>query len=81
MAWLESSPESGVQSCRFHDVAWAGSFSMPSHQMSVSPCSSRTRATLVNSEFPRAMVRIAFGLVFQFVPGATPKNPDSGFTA
>ena len=77
MAWAAVSSESGVQSCRFHEVAWAGSFSMPSHQMSPSS----VRATLVNSELPRSMVRIAFGLVFQLVPGATPKNPDSGFTA
>ena len=50
---------------------------MPSHQMSPSSVS----ATLVNTELPRSMVRMAFGLVFQFVPGATPKNPYSGFTA
>ena len=35
----------------------------------------------MNSEFPASMVRIAFGLVFQLVPGATPKKPNSGFTA
>ena len=50
---------------------------MPSHQMSPSSVS----ATLVNSELPCSMVRIAFGLVYQFVPGATPKKPYSGFTA
>ena len=27
------------------------------------------------------MVRIALGLVFQLVPGATPKKPNSGLTA
>src|SRR3954452_7189280 len=32
--WLDSSPESGVQSWPFQDVACAGSFSIPSHQMS-----------------------------------------------
>ena len=30
---------------------------------------------------PAAMVRIAFGLDDQLVPGATPKNPNSGLTA
>jgi hypothetical protein len=35
-------------------------------------------ATFVNSELPFSMVRIAFGLVFQLVPGATPKKPYSG---
>ena len=29
----------------------------------------------------RAMVFITFGLVFVFVPGATPKNPVSGLIA
>ena len=50
---------------------------MPSHQMSPSSVS----ATLVNTELPLAMVSIAYGLVFSLVPGATPKNPNSGFTA
>ena len=50
---------------------------MPSHQMSPSS----VRATLVNSELPFSIVRIAFGLVCQSVPGATPKKPASGFTA
>ena len=50
---------------------------MPSHQMSPSSVS----ATLVNSEWPCSIVRIAFGLVVQSVPGATPKKPYSGFTA
>ena len=30
---------------------------------------------------PAAIVFIAFGLDFQFVPGATPKKPNSGLTA
>ena len=42
---------------------------------------SSVSATLVNRALPCSMVRIAFGLVFQLVPGATPKNPNSGFTA
>ena len=50
---------------------------MPSHQMSPSSVS----ATLVKIELPLAMVRIAFGLVSQPVPGATPKKPYSGLTA
>ena len=58
-------------------MAWAGSFSMPSHQMSPSSVS----ATLVKTELPFSMVRIALGLVFSLVPGATPKKPNSGFTA
>ncbi len=52
-------------------------FSMPSHQMSPSSVS----ATLVNTELPRLMVRIALGLVCSLVPGATPKKPNSGLTA
>ena len=76
--WLDSSPESGVQSWPFQEVRCAGgSSSMPSHQMSPSSVS----ATLVNIELPLSMVRIALGLVFQLVPGATPKKPYSGLTA
>ena len=50
---------------------------MPSHQMSPSSVS----ATLVKTELPISMVRIALGLVFSLVPGATPKKPNSGLTA
>ena len=50
---------------------------MPSHQMSPSSVS----ATLVNTELPCAIVRIALGLVSQPVPGATPNRPNSGLTA
>ena len=50
---------------------------MPSHQMSPSS----VRATLVKIELPFASVRIALGLVFQSVPGATPNSPYSGLTA
>src|SRR6478609_6281511 len=72
-----SSPD-GVQSRPFQSVRWAGGSSdRPSHQMSPSSVS----ATLVNSELPLAMVRIAFGFVFQPVPGATPNKPYSGLTA
>src|SRR2546421_1883659 len=75
--WEDSSSESGVQSRPFQSVRCAGGSPMPSHQMSPSSVS----ATLVNSELPRARVRIAFGLVFQSVPGATPNSPYSGLSA
>ena len=42
---------------------------------------SSVSATLVNTELPLLMVRIALGLVCSLVPGATPKNPNSGLTA
>src|SRR3954462_12118467 len=76
--WLEGSSESGVQSWCFQLVRCAGGSSvMPSHQMSPSSVS----ATLVNTELPWSMVRIAFGLVFHPVPGATPNRPYSGLSA
>src|SRR3712207_5692677 len=76
--WLEGSSDSGVQSLPFQSVRCAGGSSvMPSHQTSPSSVS----ATLVKMELPRATVRIAFALVFQPVPGATPKKPYSGFRA
>lgn len=50
---------------------------MPSHQMSPSS----VRATFVKTVLPCSMVRMAFGLVCQSVPGATPKKPNSGLTA
>ena len=52
-------------------------FSRPSHQTSPSSVS----ATLVKTELPLLMVRIALGLVCSLVPGATPKKPYSGLTA
>src|ERR1700712_1742153 len=76
--WLEGSAESGVQSAPFQLVRWAGGSSViPSHQMSPSSVS----ATLVNTELPWSMVRIALGLVSQPVPGATPNRPYSGLSA
>ena len=42
---------------------------------------SSVSATLVKTELPLLMVRIAFGLVCSLVPGATPKKPYSGLTA
>ena len=55
---------------------------MPSHQMPPSglPFLPTVRATLVKMEL-RARVAIALGLVLAVVPGATPKNPDSGLMA
>ena len=74
----DNSPFSGVQSRFFQSVKCAGGTSvMPSHQTSPSSVS----ATLVNNELPCSIVRIAFALVPQPVPGATPKKPYSGFTA
>jgi hypothetical protein len=74
----DDSSDSGVQSRPFQSVRWAGGSSvMPSHQMSPSSVS----ATLVKTELPLAMVRIALGFVFHAVPGATPKRPNSGLTA
>ena len=71
------SSDSGVQSLPFHEVRCSGLESMPSHQMSPSSVS----ATLVKTVLPFSMVRMAFGLVCQSVPGATPKKPNSGLTA
>src|SRR5262249_12293686 len=50
--------------------------SIPSHQGQLSGGT----ATLVKIEFARR-VAMAFGFVFRDVPGATPKNPDSGLMA
>ena len=74
----DNSPFSGDQSRFRQSVKWEGGTSViPSHQTSPSSVS----ATLVKIEFPFSTVRIAFALVPQPVPGATPKNPNSGFTA
>src|SRR3989338_7835264 len=59
--------------------------SMPSSGTGGSPSSHQTvpsifRRTLVNMVFFR-IVTIALRLDLEFVPGATPKNPDSGFIA
>src|SRR6202040_1426563 len=70
-------PDSGVQSLPFQSVKWAGGCSvMPSHQMSPSSVS----AVLVKMQLP-SRVRMALGLVWVLVPGATPKNPASGLMA
>src|SRR3954463_6094659 len=76
--WLEGSLLSGVQSRPFQSVRWAGGSSViPSHQMSPSS----VRATLVKTELPFSIVRMAFGLVSYPVPGATPNRPYSGLSA
>src|SRR3954452_21595212 len=76
--WLDSSPEAGVHSRPFQSVRWSGGGGEePSHQTSPSSVS----ATFVKTELPFSIVRIAFGLVFQPVPGATPNRPNSGLTA
>src|SRR5262245_27905903 len=67
----------GVHGCRFQSVACAGgSPSIPSHHTSPASVS----AVLVNTVLV-ATVCIAFGLLSLFVPGATPKNPNSGLIA
>ena len=70
-------PQSGVQSCPFQSIRWAGGSSViPSHHTSPSS----VRATLVKMQF---LVRVSMALGFDFmdVPGATPKNPASGLMA
>src|SRR5438128_8545641 len=68
---------SGVQVLPCQSMHSAGGWSvMPSHQMPPSGVS----ATLVKIVFLERAV-IALGLVLTDVPGATPKNPASGFMA
>src|SRR3954452_10581771 len=69
--------ESGVQSWPRQSVRCPGAVPIPSHQMSPSS----VRATLVKIELPAASVRIALGLVWWSVPGATPNRPYSGLVA
>ncbi len=74
----ESWSLSGVQSLPCQSVRCAGgSLVIPSHQTSPSS----VRATLVKTELPLAIARMAFGLVSQPVPGATPNKPFSGLVA
>src|ERR1019366_9676625 len=74
----EGSELSGVHERSFQSVKCAGGVEViPSHHTSPSSVS----ATFVKIEFPFSMVRIAFALVPHPVPGATPKNPNSGLTA
>lgn len=68
--WAAGVPDSGVQSLPRQSVRCSGTSSvMPSHH---TPPSS-VRATLVKMELPLEIARMAFGLVDQPVPGATPK--------
>src|ERR1700756_5269257 len=68
---------SGVQRLPCQSVSSAGGSSvMPSHQTPPSGVS----AVLVKIVFLES-VAMALGLVFAEVPGATPKNPASGFIA
>ena len=70
-------PDSGVQSSPFQSVRWAGASSViASHHTSPSS----VRAVLVKMALA-SMVNMALGLVWVLVPGATPKNPDSGLMA
>src|ERR1044071_5844794 len=69
--------DAGVQSRPCQSIACAGGASVrPSHHTSPSSVS----ATLVKMQF-FVRVLIAFGFVVSPVPGATPKNPASGFIA
>ena len=67
----------GVHGWPFQSVASAGGRpSIPSQY----GMPSGVRPTLVKIEF-RETVAITFGLVCEFVPGATPKKPASGLIA
>ena len=67
----------GVHGRRSQSVSSAGGASViSSHHTSPSG----VIAQLVKMEF-LAAVRIAFGLLFMLVPGATPKKPASGLIA
>src|ERR1700728_5467940 len=76
LGWAGGVAFSGVQSSPRQSVQWAGGSPTPSHQTSPSS----VRAVLVKIEFA-ARVSMALGLVWLFVPGATPKNPASGLIA
>src|SRR6516165_9711628 len=68
--------DAGVQSFRFQSITCAGGSLMPSHHTSPSS----VLATLVKTQLPHS-VFIALALVSSDVPGATPKNPNSGLMA
>src|SRR5882672_6764255 len=70
-------PLSGVHSLPCQSMSRAGGASViPSHQTSPSG----VMATLVKMVF-FSIIFMQLGLVFTEVPGATPKNPDSGLIA
>jgi hypothetical protein len=73
----DGAPDAGVQSLPRQSVACSGGDPIPSHQTSPSS----VRATLVKTELPTASVRMALGLVWKSVPGATPNSPYSGLVA
>src|SRR5512146_2244693 len=77
LGWAAFSSEEGVQlfPCQLNNLA-GFCFVIPSHQISPSG----VKAVFVKIEF-FAIVSIALGLVSIDVPGATPKNPASGFIA
>src|SRR4051795_13064977 len=69
--------DSGVHDWPFQSVRWAGGSSVrSSHHTSPSSVS----AVLVNTQF-RSRVWSALGFDGSLVPGATPKNPNSGLIA
>ena len=75
--WAAWRPGPGVQSLPRQSIRCAGGLAViPSHQMSPSSVA----AQLVKTVFA-AIIAIALGLVFAFVPGTTPKYPASGLTA
>src|SRR6266568_3715330 len=77
LGWAAGSGESGVKSRPFQSVRCAGGSSVrPSHHTSPSSVS----ATLVKMLLA-VKVATALALVLAPVPGATPKNPDSGLIA
>src|SRR4051812_27491931 len=70
-------PDAGSHFCPLQSVrSFGASLVIPSHQISLSA----VIATFVKMVF-FSIVFIAFGFVFVFVPGATPKYPASGFIA
>ena len=75
--WAAGVPDPAVHASPFHEVRWAGASSViDSHHTSPSS----VRAVLVKIVLA-SMVSMAFGLVWELVPGATPKKPASGLMA
>src|SRR2546422_6311845 len=75
--WAAFLPQSGVHSLPCQSISLAGSTSViPSHHTSPSG----VMATFVNIVL-LLIIAMQLGLVLSDVPGATPKNPDSGLIA
>src|SRR5437867_2438643 len=75
--WEALRPLAGVQGRLSQSISSGGAVSViPSHHTSPSGAI----AQFVKIEFS-SIVRIAFGLLFMLVPGATPKKPASGLIA